>query len=141
MVKKASHTLKVRNYHIDSYGHVNSANYLNFLEDARTAFLEEMGFRIEELLQQGIVIFLADIAVQFKKPAVNGDELVIYGWHDQLKRVKLSWKQEIVNRQTGELIATAKTSAAFLRNGKLIPIPAEIREKMLEYLEAVEELG
>lgn len=141
MVKKASHTLKVRNYHIDSYGHVNSANYLNFLEDARTAFLEEMGFRIEELLQQGIVIFLADIAVQFKKPAVNGDELVIYGWHDQLKRVKLSWKQEIVNRQTGELIATAKTSAAFLRNGKIIPIPAEIREKMLEYLEAVEELG
>jgi YbgC/YbaW family acyl-CoA thioester hydrolase len=138
MVKKASHTLKVRNYHIDSYGHVNSANYLNFLEDARTAFLEEMGFRIEELLQQGIVIFLADIAVQFKKPAVNGDELVIYGWHDQLKRVKLSWKQEIVNRQTGELIATAKTSAAFLQNGKLIPIPAAIREKMLEYLEAAE---
>lgn len=141
MVQKASHTLKVRNYHIDSYGHVNSANYLNFLEDARTAFLEEMGFRIEELLQQGIVIFLADIAVQFKKPAVMGDELVILGWHDQLKRVKLSWKQEIVNRKTGELIATAKTSAAFLQNGKLIPIPAEIREKMLVYLETADEIG
>ena len=139
MVQKASHMMKVRNYHIDSYGHVNSANYLNFLEDARTAFLEEMGFKIEDLLRQGTVIFLADLAIQFKKPAVIGDELGIYSWYDQIKRVKLSWKQEIINIQTGELIAAVKTSAAFLKDGKLIPIPPDIREKMLTYSELSEE--
>lgn len=31
--------LTVRNYHLDGYGHVNNARYLEFLEEARWAFL------------------------------------------------------------------------------------------------------
>lgn len=32
--------LTVRNYHLDGYGHVNNARYLEFLEEARWAFLK-----------------------------------------------------------------------------------------------------
>ena len=31
--------VRVRNYHLDGYGHVNNARYLEFLEEARWAFL------------------------------------------------------------------------------------------------------
>ncbi|NLK52087.1 MAG: acyl-CoA thioesterase [Syntrophomonadaceae bacterium] len=134
MVQKAKYTLKVRNYHIDAYGHVNSAVYLNFLEEARTTFLEEMGVSIEDLLKQGIFIYLADIAVQFKKPAQLGDQLEIWGWYDEVKKVKLCWRQEIVNSVSGELIAVARTTGAFLKQGKIIPIPPEIRQKLLAFL-------
>jgi YbgC/YbaW family acyl-CoA thioester hydrolase len=141
MMQKSNYYFKVRNYHIDSYGHVNSAKYMNFLEDARTVFLEEMGFRNEDLLREKLFIFLADIEIKFKKPALLGDQLVIYSWHDEIKKVRLRWKQEIINVQTGELIAEVRTSAAFLKDGKLIPIPPNIREKMLLYLETLEESG
>lgn len=33
--------LKVRGYHVDVFGHVNHARYLEFLEEARWAFFEE----------------------------------------------------------------------------------------------------
>ncbi|NLC07171.1 MAG: acyl-CoA thioesterase [Syntrophomonadaceae bacterium] len=135
MLMKHKYCLKVKNYDIDSYGHVNSANYLRYFEDARTAFLEEMGITIKDLLIQGITIFLADISVQFKKQAFLGDQLDIYGWYEEVKRVKLRWRQEIFNNQTKELIAVARTSGAFLKDGKIIPIPSPIREKMLTYAE------
>jgi acyl-CoA thioesterase FadM len=78
---------------------------------------------------------LADISVQFKKQALLGDQLDIYGWYEEVKRVKLRWRQEIFNNQTGDLIAVARTSGAFLKDGKIIPIPLPIREKMLTYAE------
>ena len=33
--------LTVRNYHLDGYGHVNNARYLEFLEEARWTFFQE----------------------------------------------------------------------------------------------------
>ena len=35
--------IKVRSYELDSFGHVNNANFLNYLEAARGNFLEEYG--------------------------------------------------------------------------------------------------
>lgn len=35
--------LTVRNYHLDGYGHVNNARYLEFLEEARWTFFQEIG--------------------------------------------------------------------------------------------------
>lgn len=34
--------LTVRNYHLDGYGHVNNARYLEFLEEARWTFFKSM---------------------------------------------------------------------------------------------------
>ena len=97
-----------------------------------------MGVAIEDLLQQGVYIYLADIAVKFKKPARLGDRLVIWGWYDEVKRVKLRWHQEIINLTTGEQVAVAKTTGAFLKQGKIIPIPPEIRQKLLAFLKKTE---
>ncbi len=36
--------LTVRNYHLDGYGHVNNARYLEFLEEARWTFFKSMTF-------------------------------------------------------------------------------------------------
>ncbi len=31
-------TIRIRGYHLDGYGHVNNARYLEFLEEARWAY-------------------------------------------------------------------------------------------------------
>ena len=33
--------IKVRGYHLDLYGHVNNARYLEFLEEARWAYFDD----------------------------------------------------------------------------------------------------
>ena len=45
-MKKFTHKLKVRSYECDTYGHVNNAVYLNYLEFALMSALEENGFTL-----------------------------------------------------------------------------------------------
>lgn len=64
--------LTVRNYHLDGYGHVNNARYLEFFEEARWAFFEERGL-LHELA--GLILIVARIDIRYSRPAVEGDVL------------------------------------------------------------------
>jgi acyl-CoA thioester hydrolase len=69
--------LTVRTYECDHYGHVNNANYLNYLEYARYKYLADIGFDYRAFVAQGCGIFVAKIEIDYKRPAVYGDELLI----------------------------------------------------------------
>lgn len=64
--------LTVRNYHLDGYGHVNNARYLEFLEEARWAFFEERGL-LHEL--SDLMLIVARIDIRYSRPVVEGDVL------------------------------------------------------------------
>ncbi|MEK9712132.1 MAG: thioesterase family protein, partial [Thalassolituus sp.] len=36
--------IRVRGYHLDVYQHVNNGRYMEFIEEARWAFMDETGF-------------------------------------------------------------------------------------------------
>ena len=68
--------IKVRGYHLDLYGHVNNARYLEFLEEARWGFTEasgHMGFFIES----GLAFVIVNININYRRPAFMGETLVI----------------------------------------------------------------
>jgi acyl-CoA thioester hydrolase len=70
-------TLTVRSYECDAYGHVNNANYLNYLEYARYELLKDAGFDYPAMLGAGYGILVARIEIDYKKPAVTDEELLI----------------------------------------------------------------
>jgi len=70
-------TIKVRTYECDSYGHVNNANYLNYLEYARCELLRDIGFDYPGMVKAGYGMFVVRIEIDYKKPASADDELVI----------------------------------------------------------------
>jgi acyl-CoA thioester hydrolase len=72
--------LTVRTYECDHYGHVNNAVYQNYLEYARYEYLMEMGFDYKKLVSEGYGIFVAKVQIEYKHPAVYGDELTIETW-------------------------------------------------------------
>ena len=127
------YNLTVKNYHIDSYGHVNNAVYLNYLEDARTYFLEKMGFYLDDLHKKGIDIVVSEIRIKYKKPAFLGDELSISGQFAVLSRYKSTWHHRVL--KNNDLIADAYVTLAYLKDGKLIPIPRDIYEVSIPYKE------
>ncbi|MDH7478606.1 MAG: thioesterase family protein [Syntrophomonadaceae bacterium] len=133
MGEKIVTSARVRNYHIDSYGHVNNAQYLVLLEEARTQFLERVGFPLEELQRQGYQIVINEIHLRLKRPARHGDHLEIHNWFPELRRVRVTWRQEIVNAKSGELIATALVSGGFLKEGRVVPIPEPVYRVMSGY--------
>lgn len=84
--------IKVRGYHLDLYNHVNHARYLEFLEEARWVFLEEK-HPVEWFVQKGIGFVIANININYKKPALLNNELLI-----RSKLVKTGTKSVVVEQ-------------------------------------------
>ena len=126
--------MRVRIYyhHTDCGGVVYYARYLEFLEAARTEFLEERGILIKELIKQGVVFVVSRQEIDYKSPAFYGDILQIDTQLTNTSGVRLEFEYEIKN-QSGKLIATAETVMASMSCAlKPKPIPEEVREKLLK---------
>ena len=116
--------LVVRSYECDSYGHVNNANYLNYLEYARCEFLKEAGFDYAAAIKAGYGVYAARIEIDYKKPAVIDDKLLIKSWPIKKGAVSGVLVQEIWRED--ELLAAAKVTWAFVDSkGLPVRIPPE----------------
>ncbi|MCF2986282.1 acyl-CoA thioesterase [Neisseria gonorrhoeae] len=88
--------LTVRNYHLDGYGHVNNARYLEFLEEARWAFFEKRGL-MHELA--GLILIVARIDIRYSRPAVEGDVLQ-FSCRPGMRRIVLTQTITLPNGKT-----------------------------------------
>jgi acyl-CoA thioester hydrolase len=105
-------SLRVRTYECDSYGHVNNANYLNYLEFARYELLKDIGFDYPKAIRSGYGVYVARIEIDYKKPAVTDDQLIIKTWPVKKGAVSGVLAQEI--RRGEDLLVEAKVTWAFV---------------------------
>ena len=116
--------LTVRTYECDSYGHVNNANYLHYLEYARCELLKEAGFDYAAMIKAGYGLYVARIEIDYKKPAITDDALTIKSWPVKKGAVSGIIAQEIWRGE--ELLAAAKVTWAFVDSkGQPVKIPAQ----------------
>jgi len=106
------HSLKVRSYECDSYGHVNNANYLNYLEYARCESLKDMNFDYHAMIQAGYGVYVARIEIDYKKPAYADDDLEIHSRPVKKGAVSGVIAHEIWRGE--DLLAAAKVTWAFV---------------------------
>jgi acyl-CoA thioester hydrolase len=122
--------IKIYYHHTDCGGVVYYANYLNFLEEARTEFFAERGFSIKKLAAEGTMFVVARQEVDYKSPAFYGDELEIITTIEEISAVKIIFLHEICN-QNEQITTKAKTILVCVdKNLKPKAIPAEIRKKL-----------
>lgn len=66
--------LIVRSYHIDYFGHVNHARYVEFLEEARWQYLEGNNL-LAPIHEVGAIHVVAELSIKYRKPAKIGLEI------------------------------------------------------------------
>ncbi|WAS99939.1 YbgC/FadM family acyl-CoA thioesterase [Rouxiella chamberiensis] len=124
-------TLKVRGFHIDVYRHVNNARYLEFLETARWEWLDNKeGFKW--MAQNHIAFILVNININYRRPAVLGDVLLIDSQLEQLNGRSGVLKQVITCNDETVVDATLTFVCIDLRTQKALPLEGELREKLKE---------
>lgn len=122
---KTKSILNVRTYECDSYGHVNNAVYLNYLEFGRMDFLNQIGFDYNGILKAGFYLYVTHIDIHYKSSAFFNDELTIESYSTKLGAVSGTFHQRILN-QNGVLCAEADVSwASVTTEGKPARIPKE----------------
>lgn len=120
-------------YHdTDCGGIVYYANYLKFLEEARTEFFDQRGVIIKELAEKGIFFVVARQEIDYKAPAHYGDMLDVGARLTNVGRAKIEFTNDIIN-QGGEIIASAKTVMVCIDKGfKPKAIPDDVRKKLIQ---------
>ena len=126
--------VRVRNYHLDGYGHVNNARYLEFLEEARWAFFEEHGL-LSEIAGFMLVVVRTDI--RYRRAAVDGDILRFEGRLKELTSRHIILTQNIVlpsGKNAVEAEITLMVVSA--ESGRSISIPEPLFTLLKQYAEA-----
>ena len=97
----------------DTAGIVYYANYLKFMERARSDMIRACGIDLAaELRSSGCTYAVAEVAIKYRKPAHLGEDLVVASTVEAVRAVSVSIHQRVMRGR--ELIADAKVTAAFL---------------------------
>jgi len=122
--------VKIYYHHTDCGGVVYYANYLKFLEEARTEFLAQRGISIGELAKEGTLFVVSRQEIDYRLPAFYGDTLEIDTRISDISPVRLIFDCEIKN-QNKQTVAKAKTILVCV-DKTLRPkaIPKGIQEKI-----------
>jgi len=85
----------------DAAGVVYYANYLKFMERARTEYIRAFGFEQDSLREQeGTLFVVRNVSLQLHKPARFNDELEVVTSISHIARTNLVFKQSI--RRVGD---------------------------------------
>ncbi|QHM70153.1 YbgC/FadM family acyl-CoA thioesterase [Mixta intestinalis] len=124
--------IKVRGYHLDVYQHVNNARYLEFLEEARWAWLEKRE-AFHWLMENQLAFVVVNININYRRPARLGDELVITSRLLQLNSKSGVIAQEITLASQPETLvvdATLTFVCIDLETQKALPLEGDLRARL-----------
>jgi YbgC/YbaW family acyl-CoA thioester hydrolase len=122
-------TIHVRWGELDAYRHVNHATYLSYLEHARVAALESVGWGMDALSAAGYQVVVVRIDIRFRRPAGAGDTLTIESAVIDVGASQSTWRQVI--RRGDEVIVEAEVHAAATNlEGRPVRSPEALRKAL-----------
>jgi acyl-CoA thioester hydrolase len=115
-------------YHdTDCGGVVYYANYLKYLEEARTEYLFSKGIDLQKLSNSGIWFAVAKVEIEYKSPARYQDTIRILTNIEKTKYSAMQFFQKILKND--KTVVEARTTLICVNNNfKPIVIPEEIRQ-------------
>ena len=134
MPKNFNHKIKVYYEDTDAGGVVYYANYLKFLERARTEALIKIGLsnlKIKNNFKSLIIVKSCNI--DYKKSAYLEDELIIKSYIFSITKTSFVMNQTIIKNKI--VIVSAKIQLVFVNEkGKPVKIPKLVVEKFKPYI-------
>lgn len=103
------HVLKIRMYYEDTDcgGVVYYANYLRYVERARTEFFESRGVGLRKLMDEGVFFVVAEAALKYLSPGRYGDIMAIETNVEKVGPASIVFRHSISRDNTGEKLVEA----------------------------------
>lgn len=126
-----THRLPVKVYYEDTDmgGVVYYANYLKFVERARSEIVEELGVDQNAMKAAGVVFVVTRVVADYVAPAILGDRLEVVTTHYASSPVRWMFDQTVC-RGDQTLFKAEVTAVCMSVAGKPARLPAELRAKL-----------
>jgi len=120
-------------YHdTDAGGVVYYGNYLKYLEEARTEYLERRGLGMKPFLERGLFYAVRSCNITYKSPARYGDVICCDARVEKLTGAQAVFHQRVWNKANDQTLAEAEVTIVCLDTEfKPRPIPTDMRGKLL----------
>lgn len=125
-------SMPVRVYYqdTDAGGVTYHANYVNFLERARTEWLRSYGYTNPVLIREfGVMFVVRSIRLDYLRPALLDDLLTVTAQINDIGRSRVTLLQEVLRGEEklmeGEVHLVCVTASGF----KPVPVPDALRDQ------------
>lgn len=129
---------KVQYYETDKMGVTHHSNYIRFMEEARTDYLEKMGYGYDKMESLGLVSPVVSVNMNFKKSTTYSDEIEIVTKIAEVSPVKTTFSYEM--KCGGDVVCTATSVHCFVdKSGRplaLKRVNPELYDLLLSRVEA-----
>ena len=128
MPKEFKYVTKIYYEDTDAGGVVYYANYLKFLERARSEAIYSLGLSNKEILEkEGVIIIVKSCSIEYKKPAKFEDEIEIFSNIIEVKNS--SFKMHQVIKRKFDIISKADVVLVTVnKKGKPVRIPILLKK-------------
>jgi acyl-CoA thioester hydrolase len=128
-----NHAMDVKIYYEDTDcgGVVYYANYLRFMERARTEYLASRGYSVKTLMDQGTIFMVFRVEIDYKAPARYGDMIEIETWVRDATRATMMFEHVMREKISRRVLVECRA--------KVVAVDANARPKRLpeEYVEKI----
>jgi acyl-CoA thioester hydrolase len=104
----------VRYSETDQMSFVYHGNYVKYFEMGRIAWLRKLGFSYKKMEEDGILMPVIDIKINFKKPALFDDKLKLITKLVRTPSYMIEFEFEIIKKEN--IISSGYTKLVFLNS-------------------------
>ena len=124
--------IAIRGYHLDGYQHVNNARYLEFLEEARWQYFDNISN--DTYVKMGVSFIIVNININYRLSATIGDVIQITTEIEKVGNTSMTFSQKIVLAGTDKLICDATVTFVIVdqKTGKPFKIEGELKALLLK---------
>lgn len=126
--------IRVRYSEVDQMGFLYHAHYVDFFDVARTELIRSVGISNRELEEQGVMLPVINVNINYKTPAHYDDLITIKTTLRKMPGVKITFDYEVV-LPCGEISTTGSVTLAFMDSNtkKAIRPPNNLIEILKPY--------
>lgn len=133
---------KVQFYETDGMSIVYHGNYIHWMEEARTDFMEQIGWDYHRAVDAGIDFAVTDVSCQYRSMTRFGETVAIHMVVESLSPAKMQLSYKMVNAHTGELRAEGTSGHFFYDRDKARPVALKkALPQLWELLQSLYEKG
>lgn len=114
---------------IDPLGHVNNIEYLRWMQEAAIEHSRQQGWSAADYQKLGVQWVVASHRIRYHYPARKEDEVIVWTWIADFRRVRSLRRYAIVRNRDQRLLAEGETEWVLVRaaDGRPIKVPDAIR--------------
>lgn len=103
----------IREFHLDSFGHVNNAAYVMLYEEARWDFITKNGFGLDYIQKHQVGPVILDLSVRFKREIKNRERIKITSKTIEIIGPKIMVLEQNMIKEDGKIASEAKFTVGF----------------------------